>query len=142
MNDEAAFLAAIEAALDDDDLRLVYADWLEERGDLRGEYLRLEHQLAQIPPRLAQLREQIDPAWVARVSKRRQVVLVSVVPEHKIAVIRLVREVTGLGLGEVKDLVEGARGIIKQDLTREEAEQLAGRFQGIAVVAVEPTVGP
>jgi len=39
----------------------VYADWLEERGDVRGEYLRLEHQLAQ-------LREQIDPAWLTAVS--------------------------------------------------------------------------
>jgi uncharacterized protein (TIGR02996 family) len=46
MNDEAAFLAAIHTAPEDDNLRLVYADWLEERGDLRGEYLRLEHQFA------------------------------------------------------------------------------------------------
>jgi uncharacterized protein (TIGR02996 family) len=65
MTDEAGFLRALQENPADDDARLVYADWLEERGDIRGEYLRLEHQLAQIPLRLAQLRQQIDPAWLA-----------------------------------------------------------------------------
>ena len=41
MNDEAAFLAAILADPDDDAPRLVFADWLDERGDCRGEWLRL-----------------------------------------------------------------------------------------------------
>lgn len=67
MTDDASFLAAIQSAPGDDDLRLVYADWLEERGDLRGEYLRLEHQLSQIQRRLPQIREQIDPSWIAQV---------------------------------------------------------------------------
>src|SRR5262249_19063984 len=71
MNDEAAFLAAIQAAPEDGNLRLVYADWLEERGDVRGEYLRLEHQLSLSPItlRLVQLREQIDPSWIALVRR-------------------------------------------------------------------------
>jgi uncharacterized protein (TIGR02996 family) len=138
MSDEAGFLRAIQESPEDDDARLVYADWLEDRGDVRGEYLRLEHQLAQVPLRMAQLREQIDPAWLASVSKRLQVVLVSFPPELKVMVIRLVREVTGLGLKEAKDLVESARGIIKKDLTSEEADQLAKHFQGLAVVSVEP----
>ncbi len=39
---ETDFLAAICAAPDDDDLRLVYADWLEERGEsLQAEYVRV-----------------------------------------------------------------------------------------------------
>jgi uncharacterized protein (TIGR02996 family) len=41
MNDEAAFMAAILAAPDDDAPRLVFADWLDERGDRRAEWLRL-----------------------------------------------------------------------------------------------------
>jgi uncharacterized protein (TIGR02996 family) len=41
MNEERAFLAAILERPDDDARKLVYADWLEERGDPRGEYLRL-----------------------------------------------------------------------------------------------------
>jgi uncharacterized protein (TIGR02996 family) len=69
MSDEAGFLRAIQENPDDDDVRLVYADWLEERGDMRGEYLQLEHQLVHIPLRLAQLREHIDPAWLAICSR-------------------------------------------------------------------------
>jgi uncharacterized protein (TIGR02996 family) len=72
MSDEAGFLRAIQENPEDGDARLVYADWLEERGDIRGEYLRLERQLAHIPVRLAQLREQIDQTWLAGISKRRQ----------------------------------------------------------------------
>jgi uncharacterized protein (TIGR02996 family) len=37
-----AFLGAILAEPDDDTPRLVYADWLEERGDPRGEFIRLQ----------------------------------------------------------------------------------------------------
>lgn len=40
MNDEAAFLAAIAAAPNDDTLRLVFADWLEEHDDPRGKWSR------------------------------------------------------------------------------------------------------
>lgn len=141
MNDEAGFLDAIQANPDDDATRLVYADWLEERGDIRGQYLRLEHQLSRIPLRLAQLRPQIDPAWLVAVSKRRQLVLVSFPPERKIEVIKLVREITNLGLKAAKDLVETSRRLIKKDLTVEEAERLVKRFRGIAEVVIEPSIG-
>ena len=49
-----AFLHAILAAPDDDTPRLIYADWLEERGDLRGEFIRLQVELAE-PGAAAQL---------------------------------------------------------------------------------------
>jgi uncharacterized protein (TIGR02996 family) len=42
-----AFLRAILADPDDDIPRLVYADWLEERGDPRGEFIRLQIALAE-----------------------------------------------------------------------------------------------
>src|SRR5262249_30328713 len=126
---------------DDVATRLAYADWLEEQGDSRGEFLRLEHQLSQIPLRLAQLRQQIDPAWLAAVTKRRQLVLVSIRPGWKIAVIKVVREITNLGLKEAKDLVETARSVLKDELTIEEAEQLQARFQGIAEVVIERSKG-
>jgi uncharacterized protein (TIGR02996 family) len=45
--EEAAFLQAILATPNDLSLRLVFADWLEERGDPRGELLRLTHTLTQ-----------------------------------------------------------------------------------------------
>lgn len=41
MTTERAFLTAILERPDDDATKLVYADWLEEQGDPRGEYLRL-----------------------------------------------------------------------------------------------------
>jgi uncharacterized protein (TIGR02996 family) len=47
MTDEAAFLRAIQAAPADDAHWLVYADWLDERGDPRGQFLRDEVQVAE-----------------------------------------------------------------------------------------------
>jgi uncharacterized protein (TIGR02996 family) len=136
--DEAVFLRAIQERPHDDEVLLAYADWLEERGDVRGEYLRLERQLAEIPRRLAELRERIDPAWLVAVGGRRKVVLVSYRAERKIEVIKLVREITGLGLKEAKDLVETKRPTIKDDLPSEKAEHVARRFDGIAEVTTEP----
>jgi uncharacterized protein (TIGR02996 family) len=40
------FLLAILEAPRDDALRLAYADWLEERGDARGEFIRIQYELA------------------------------------------------------------------------------------------------
>ena len=44
---EASFLQSLREQPDDTHLRLVFADWLEERGDLRGELLRLTHLLTE-----------------------------------------------------------------------------------------------
>jgi uncharacterized protein (TIGR02996 family) len=49
MTDSEPFLQEIIAAPDDDGPRLVYADWLEEQGDPRGEFIRLQCELAQSP---------------------------------------------------------------------------------------------
>jgi uncharacterized protein (TIGR02996 family) len=45
-----AFLRTIRERPDDDGPRLVYADWLEEHGDPRGEFIRIQCQLAKLPP--------------------------------------------------------------------------------------------
>src|SRR5262245_44337117 len=42
---EADFIVAILSRPDDENLRLVYADWLEERGEPRAEFLRRESEL-------------------------------------------------------------------------------------------------
>ena len=47
MHDEQAFLQAMQENPDDTFLRLVFADWLEERGDQRAELIRLLHTLTQ-----------------------------------------------------------------------------------------------
>src|SRR5262245_58493353 len=74
MSDEEGFLEAIQADPGDDFSRLVYADWLEERGDSRGEFLRLHLALRSLPPdhphrssgeqALSRLRKGLDPGWL------------------------------------------------------------------------------
>ena len=51
------------------------------------------------------------------------------VGSNKIAVIKVVREVTGLGLKEAKDLVEGAPKAIKEGVAKEEAEELKKKIE-------------
>ena len=46
----------------------------------------------------------------------------------KVKVIKAVREVTGLGLKEAKDLVDGAPKTVKENVKKEEAEELKAKF--------------
>ena len=48
---------------------------------------------------------------------------------NKVAVIKAVREVTGLGLKEAKDMVEGAPSILKEGVSKEEAEELKKKLE-------------
>lgn len=48
--DNSRFIAAIRSRPDDDAPRLIYADWLEEQGDVRGELIRLQCRLARLQP--------------------------------------------------------------------------------------------
>ena len=48
---------------------------------------------------------------------------------QKLNVIKVVREVTGLGLKEAKDMVEGAPKIIKEGATKEDAEGLKKKLE-------------
>src|SRR5205807_10301364 len=52
MDRQRQFLQAILDDPDDDMLRLIYADWLEERGDPRAEFIRVQCELAGFPPHL------------------------------------------------------------------------------------------
>jgi uncharacterized protein (TIGR02996 family) len=75
MTDEDAFLAAIKASADDDAPRLIYSDWLDERGDPRGDFIRLHLALRAAAPdhservaaehELSHLRKGCEPAWLA-----------------------------------------------------------------------------
>ena len=51
-------------------------------------------------------------------------VQLKVVGEKKIQVIKVVRAVTGLGLKEAKDLVDGAPSLVKEKISKEEAEKI------------------
>jgi len=47
---------------------------------------------------------------------------------NKIAVIKVVRDVTGLGLKEAKDLVDGAPKTVKEGASKDEAEEIKAKF--------------
>ena len=49
--------------------------------------------------------------------------------QQKIAVIKVVRAVTGLGLKEAKDLVDSAPGPVKEGATREEADKIKSELE-------------
>lgn len=51
-------------------------------------------------------------------------VMLSAVGESKVNVIKVVRTVTGLGLKEAKDLVDGAPKIVKEGVSKEDAETI------------------
>ena len=48
---------------------------------------------------------------------------------NKISVIKVVRDATGLGLKEAKDLVDGAPKAVKEGVKKEEAEELKAKFE-------------
>jgi len=50
---------------------------------------------------------------------------------NKINVIKVVRELTGLGLKEAKDLVEGAPKPVKESVPKEEADTAAGKLREV-----------
>jgi len=61
--------------------------------------------------------------------------ILAVIGPNKIPVIKVVRELTGLGLKEAKDLVDGAPKPVKEGVTKEEAEKIKSELseQGATV---------
>ena len=53
---------------------------------------------------------------------------------NKIQVIKVVRDATGLGLKEAKDLVDGAPKTVKEGASKEEAEELKAKFTEVGAV--------
>ena len=59
--------------------------------------------------------------------------------DKKIQVIKVVREITALGLKEAKDLVEGAPKSVKEGVSKEDAEKLKAQLEGEgASVEIKP----
>lgn len=54
---------------------------------------------------------------------------------NKIAVIKVVREITGLGLSEAKALVDGAPKVVKENVAKEAAEEMVAKFKEAGAVA-------
>ena len=58
-------------------------------------------------------------------------VVLKAIGDNKIPVIKVVREVTGLGLKEAKEVVDGAPSAVKEGLSKEDAEQVKAKLEEV-----------
>ena len=75
------------------------------------------------------------PAEVAEVEEKTEfdVELTEIGP-NKVKVIKVVRDATGLGLKEAKDLVDKAPSIVKEQISKAEADELKGKLEAEGAV--------
>ena len=71
------------------------------------------------------------PAAAAEEEKTEFNVELTEVGSEKIKVIKVVREVTGLGLKEAKEVVDGAPKVIKEGASKEEAEAIKAKLEEV-----------
>ncbi len=79
MHNDESFLRSIADNPADDSTRLLYAKWLEERGDSRANFLRVQHAFGKHLPKTSEYRDlckkeqdlvrELDPSWVQRVRR-------------------------------------------------------------------------
>jgi len=70
------------------------------------------------------------PAAAAAEEKTEFDVVLAEIGANKLAVIKAVKEITGLGLSEAKALVEGAPKTVKEAVAKDEAEKLKATLEG------------
>lgn len=70
-----------------------------------------------------------DAGAAAAEEKTEWTVILKEAGAKKIQVIKAVREVTSLGLKEAKDLVDGAPGVVKEGLSKQEAEAVKKKLE-------------
>jgi len=58
-------------------------------------------------------------------------VVLAGIGDKKIQVIKVVRELTGLGLKEAKELVDGAPGTVKEAASKDEAEEMKAKLEDV-----------
>ena len=62
-------------------------------------------------------------------------VVLTEIGANKIAVIKVVREITGLGLKEAKDLVDNAPKTVKEGLSKDDADAMVAKFKEAGATA-------
>ena len=75
------------------------------------------------------------PAAAAEEEKTEFDVELTEVGAEKVKVIKVVREITGLGLKEAKDLVDGAPKMVKEAASKEEAEEMKKKLEEVGAKA-------
>lgn len=88
MSDDS-FIQDVRQNPDDDGIRSIYADWLEERGDPRANYLRLELQLLSLQQQMVEAQERLDVDWLTQVRRSHIDLNAPILPGHSAAGIRL-----------------------------------------------------
>ena len=73
----------------------------------------------------------------AAVEQTEFTVILKAAGANKINTIQAVREVTALGLKEAKDLVDGAPKPLKENISKEDAEAIKKKFDGVATVEIK-----
>lgn len=63
-------------------------------------------------------------------------VMLKAICDNKIPVIKVVREVTGLGLKEAKELVDGAPSAVKEGVSKEDAGQIKAKLEEVGATVV------
>lgn len=107
MNEEQGFIAAIQADPFDDTTKLVYADWLEERGDIRHHYLRVLVMQRQFAQGIARMREVIDPRWLGAINEYWRVVLLGFTRDREVQLLTYLSTVTGRSHAVLEELLSG-----------------------------------
>jgi len=69
------------------------------------------------------------PAEAAAEATAFQVTLAEAAADKKIGIIKVLREITGLGLKEAKDLVDGAPKVVKESSPKAEAEEIKKKLE-------------
>ncbi|MEZ6139219.1 MAG: TIGR02996 domain-containing protein [Zavarzinella sp.] len=139
MSEEEALLKAIQLSPADTTVRLVYADWLEDRGDPRAEFLRLQNQLAKVLDRLQHVRAGLSREWIQTVEVCRDVVLHSFTPENRRAVTKIVRLHSAMMMEEIRDLFAQLPAVILKNQSLVKAERVRQELEKVAVVTIEPS---
>lgn len=80
------------------------------------------------PPTVQVQPQQTQTDTQAQAQTEFNVVLTQVPADKKMAVLKMVRELTGLGLKESKEVVEGCPKVIKESVSKEEAEQVKAKL--------------
>jgi uncharacterized protein (TIGR02996 family) len=135
---EDAFLRSIREKPHDEAPRLVYADWLDECGDPRSEFLRLEIQVRQSSQRLEEIRGSLDQNWVTAVEPQFRVILVACQPEGVFEAVLILRAITDLGIADSQGVIAAAPCPLPDRYCWFEANQIRAALRRCAKVTIEP----
>src|SRR5947207_533207 len=122
MNTENDLLQAFRANPQDAAARQAYIEWLEQRRDPRGEFLRLQGEVSRLTTRLRELAQQIDPDWLAEVGRSYRVVLKKFSPDWRLEIIKALQQAAHLDVDQALELLDRLPATVREGLAKGDAE--------------------